>query len=264
MKELFSRSKAKLKQALRRGASPQPKQSKNDGTQQSSAEVRPIAASTAPILETTAEQSSIVDLDAATGDSTRPQRTTPLPSETAKPDIAPESITPLRQATSSDECVVESSVVDENAPDEKSLETDAAPLLGNTKPRSDYWNAALSRINDDERKTLEELRLGLDPLAASSSTPMDGLGVNDETPFHLASLAAEKIKRLDDKAWKFRFRGRDIILRDVAGKIVLWLGKFKDVGDVVVNYDPAHAALPWAAIRFLLSVCFSIYVSHFP
>ncbi|KAH6962404.1 hypothetical protein BKA56DRAFT_560140 [Ilyonectria sp. MPI-CAGE-AT-0026] len=252
MKELFSKSKAKLKQALRRGASPQPKRSKNDGTKQSSDQVRPVAASKAPILETTAEQSSIVDLDAATGDSTRPQRTTPLPSETARPDIATQIITPPSQATPSDESAVESSVVEEGAPDGKPLETEAAPLLGNPKPRSDHWNAALSRINDDERKTLEELRLGVDQLEASS-TPMEGLGVNDETPFHLASLAAEKIKRLDDKAWKFRFRGRDIILRDVAGKIVLWLGKFKDVGDVVVNYDPAHAALPWAAIRFLLS-----------
>jgi hypothetical protein len=30
---------------------------------------------------------------------------------------------------------------------------------------------------------------------------------------------------------------------------------FKQVGDVAVQYDPAHAALPWAGIRFLLQVC---------
>lgn len=30
--------------------------------------------------------------------------------------------------------------------------------------------------------------------------------------------------------------------------------KFKGVGDVAVQYDPGHAALPWAAIRFLLQV----------
>ena len=27
------------------------------------------------------------------------------------------------------------------------------------------------------------------------------------------------------------------------------------VGDMAVQYDPVHAALPWALIRFLLKVC---------
>lgn len=27
-----------------------------------------------------------------------------------------------------------------------------------------------------------------------------------------------------------------------------------EVGDVAVSYDPGHAALPWALVRFLLKV----------
>jgi hypothetical protein len=50
---------------------------------------------------------------------------------------------------------------------------------------------------------------------------------------------------------------RNIILRDVAEKIVFWLDKFKEVGDVAVNFDPVHAALPWAGVRLLLQVLIS-------
>jgi len=35
---------------------------------------------------------------------------------------------------------------------------------------------------------------------------------------------------------------------------VEWVKKFRDVGDVVVQYDPTHAALPWAGVRLLLQV----------
>jgi hypothetical protein len=43
-------------------------------------------------------------------------------------------------------------------------------------------------------------------------------------------------------------------LRNQADKIISWLVKFKEVGDITVQYDPSHAALPWAGIRFLLQV----------
>jgi len=53
---------------------------------------------------------------------------------------------------------------------------------------------------------------------------------------------------------KSPFRGKEIIIRDVAGKIIFWLNKFKAIGDIAVNFDPVHAALPWAGVRFLLQV----------
>jgi hypothetical protein len=43
-------------------------------------------------------------------------------------------------------------------------------------------------------------------------------------------------------------------LQDTADKIIVWLDKFKVVGDIAVNVDPMHAGLPWAGIRFLLQV----------
>ena len=35
---------------------------------------------------------------------------------------------------------------------------------------------------------------------------------------------------------------------------MVWIRKFVEVGDIAIQYDPGHAALPWAAIRFLLQV----------
>ncbi|KAF7951700.1 hypothetical protein EAE96_006999 [Botrytis aclada] len=37
-------------------------------------------------------------------------------------------------------------------------------------------------------------------------------------------------------------------------KILVWVNKVKDVGDIIVSYDPGHAALPWAAVRLLLTI----------
>jgi len=44
-------------------------------------------------------------------------------------------------------------------------------------------------------------------------------------------------------------------LWDEADKVMLWLDRFKQVGDIAVNADPIHAGLPWAGIRLLLEVC---------
>ena len=41
---------------------------------------------------------------------------------------------------------------------------------------------------------------------------------------------------------------------DLFGKVIRWIDLFKQVGDAAVQYDPVHAALPWAGVRFLLQV----------
>jgi hypothetical protein len=37
-------------------------------------------------------------------------------------------------------------------------------------------------------------------------------------------------------------------------KIITWIDKFIRIGDCAVQYDPIHAALPWAGVRALLQV----------
>ena len=58
-----------------------------------------------------------------------------------------------------------------------------------------------------------------------------------------------------ERRWKCKgLRGEKIVIRDVFAKMTSWIDKFKGVVDVIVQYDPGHAALPWAAVRFILTV----------
>jgi len=72
-------------------------------------------------------------------------------------------------------------------------------------------------------------------------------------------LAATNKKKEEcmKRRWKLVIKGGTIILRDVLEKISVWVTKVKEIGDIAVSYDPTHAALPWAAIRFILQASFN-------
>ena len=67
-----------------------------------------------------------------------------------------------------------------------------------------------------------------------------------------ASIAEARIKA--DKKWTIKRQRGDINLRVHFDKVVHWVHEFVAIGDILVTYDPGHAALPWAAMRFLLLV----------
>lgn len=74
-------------------------------------------------------------------------------------------------------------------------------------------------------------------------------GVVDE----VLILATEMQKKCEKSRQKIiHLRGREILVSDAATKTIIWLNKFKEIGDIIVQYDPTHAALPWAAARFFL------------
>lgn len=102
----------------------------------------------------------------------------------------------------------------------------------------DLWGLALEKLSKDDKDALSQIPL---------SSKLDVLQ-------HLHSAAIKKRTECEDRRWKFELNGRQIILRDVAEKIIVWVDKFKQIGDVAVNFDPVHASLPWAGIRFLLEV----------
>lgn len=49
---------------------------------------------------------------------------------------------------------------------------------------------------------------------------------------------------------------------DRVDKVLLWLDRFKSVGDVIANVDPVHVGLPWAGIRILLEVSWRRHGQH--
>ena len=56
-----------------------------------------------------------------------------------------------------------------------------------------------------------------------------------------------------NKRWIYTTsNGERIVLRGLFEKVTGHISKFKEIGDVVVQYDLAHAARPWALVRFFL------------
>lgn len=107
---------------------------------------------------------------------------------------------------------------------------DALPAL---TPRQ-TWNNAYTRLNDKDRLTLA-------PYLSVAGLP------------DLSDLVATGVTATRHGKWKVK----GIVLRDVFEKMAKWLNDFMLVGDVLVQYDPAHAAIPWAVLRFALQVLLS-------
>ena len=102
----------------------------------------------------------------------------------------------------------------------------------------DLWGLAFEKLSLEDKEAM---------LSIMSSSKLDILR-------HLHTAAVKKRTDCEDRRWKFELNGRHIILRDVAEKIIFWIDKFKQIGDIAVNFDPVHALLPWAGLRFLLEV----------
>ena len=112
-----------------------------------------------------------------------------------------------------------------------------AEKVYNKVESGDLWAWALSSLSEKDRNTLEANKTG---------------SKLDIEEFLVA--VREKREMCLKNQWEFEFRGRVVNLRYQADKIISWLAKFKEVGDTAIQYDPSHAALPWAGIRFLLQV----------
>ena len=115
------------------------------------------------------------------------------------------------------------------------------PRLAMEKSQPDYrfslWEQALTSLEPELKAVLD-------------------VKCNKRQILALAIDTAEETKRLCmQKRWKYKKANGDVIIvRDVCEKIISWMQKFKDAGDIAVQFDPMHASLPWAGVRFLLQV----------
>ena len=98
-------------------------------------------------------------------------------------------------------------------------------------PAQNLWDIAVTRLSEKEKAHLD----------FSSTDKLD----------ELLAAVGSRMHECEQRQWTIK----QVVLRDVFTKIARWIQKFIDVGDVTVQYDPGHAALPWAALRFLLKVC---------
>lgn len=108
----------------------------------------------------------------------------------------------------------------------------------------DLWAVARSRLSAKHEERIKQLE------AQGVSSFMSSPSQIDE----LISIAQRKQEECEKNNWTVRIGNHEWKLRDCATKIITWLKTFKEIGDIAVQYDPVHAALPWAAFRFMLQV----------
>ena len=126
------------------------------------------------------------------------------------------------------------------APAEVKGEQPISTAAGSIQAQS-LWSRALGsgELSLQERKTLASIGLGVDcqEVASAVGSMTDGI-----------------LNEKKGKLWKVKLGEEEVVLRDVGMKILRWVDKFKQIGDIIVQCDPVHAGLPWAGFRFLLQV----------
>jgi len=119
------------------------------------------------------------------------------------------------------------------------------------RPAEDLWAKALPKLSDQDREEIKKIKASMGQQQKSFKDQIEDMVV----------LTKKKQDECEKKAWKFEFLKREIVLKDVAERVVSGLVKFKEFGDIAVAFDPVHAALPWAGVRLLLQVSCQIFHS---
>jgi hypothetical protein len=113
---------------------------------------------------------------------------------------------------------------------------------------NDYWKRAFDSLEKLAKDQLEAVVSAVKHVSTPSQT-VHSIQEN------IIQAAKQRQKECVGKLCSSkRTTGEVIFLRDIMEKITTWIHKFKEIVDVAVQYDPAHAALPWAGVRFLLQV----------
>jgi hypothetical protein len=107
----------------------------------------------------------------------------------------------------------------------------------NRRATQSLWDKAVETLSDGEKQHLD-------------FSTRDKLAIGQ-----VLEAIEDKRKQCLENRWKYKkSNGEIVILRDIFEKMIKWVNKFKEVGDVAIQYDPGHAALPWAGVRFFLQV----------
>lgn len=115
---------------------------------------------------------------------------------------------------------------------------DEASLTKEQRQEENLWAKATELLTNEDQQQIR----------SSETGKLDALK-------DILVIIREKQALSNQKQWKLKRKdGREIVLRDVFNKITDSIVKFKEVGDVLVQYDPAHTAIPWAVVRFVLQV----------
>jgi len=113
----------------------------------------------------------------------------------------------------------------------------AAPHVPSTSGGNDLWTKAYHKLPDELQRCL-------------------GAGAADKLQIlqDILQTAIQAKEAYMANQLKLKWGNKEINVQETADRLVGWITKFKEVGDIAVQYDPVHATLPWAGVRFILLV----------
>ncbi|KAH6889960.1 hypothetical protein B0T10DRAFT_365361, partial [Thelonectria olida] len=120
------------------------------------------------------------------------------------------------------------------------------------------WDKALECLKESQ----EDPDI-VDIIQKFAKNPAGNNATTDGEPSSVAGLAKDIKEKMEQevndqqhareqRAWKIKIGQNEYSACGFVEKTVTVLNKFVAIGDVAVSFDPIHAALPWAAVRFVL------------
>jgi len=116
----------------------------------------------------------------------------------------------------------------------------AAPGVPSTTGSDDLWIQAYHKLPDELKQ-----HLGVNICGAADKL---------QTLQDILQTAVQAKETTMAKRMNLKWGDKEINMQETADRLVGWISKFKEIGDIAVQYDPVHAALPWAGVRFILLV----------
>jgi len=121
-------------------------------------------------------------------------------------------------------------------PLEQGDSSQAWDISGGQRGANGLWSKAYKQLPEEYKKDLDNL---------------DKLDIIQK----LFAIAKQVAEQNSAKELTLKWGDKEINVREKAEGFLSCLNKFKEIGDIVMQYDPVHAALPWAGVRFILMVC---------
>jgi hypothetical protein len=109
------------------------------------------------------------------------------------------------------------------------------------------WQDAVEKLSETDKESLEIPKSGVSSTAIIEDALARVRNSQDKVNRSLVQVTTKKSQKP---------------LRHYVDRFIKALIQFREIGDTLVQYDPGHAALPWAGVRFLLNVSVSIPFFH--
>ncbi|KAF6525344.1 hypothetical protein HZS61_011139 [Fusarium oxysporum f. sp. conglutinans] len=146
----------------------------------------------------------------------------------------------------------------QNVPVQTEANEEDTQSEGKPSSKSDLWDKALAHLIESESdrdivaivKTFARNPVGDN--ATADGRPSSTEDIAKDISERMAQAIQDGQHGREHREWKVTIGHKEYSARGLVDKTVNILNKFVGVGDVAVSFDPVHAALPWAAVRFVL------------